>query len=84
MKCRELSIRQQALALLESSSHKEAFWDSSMASKVSREIIQIEDEGTIRTTDVVVDLDQDQANLIVSFKRGSVLSTIEESIVIPA
>ncbi|KAF2267799.1 hypothetical protein CC78DRAFT_530575 [Lojkania enalia] len=45
IKCRVRGIRLKAIGLLESTSHREGFWDATMAARVAREVMRIEEGG---------------------------------------
>lgn len=45
LKCRVHRIRLQAIRLLESSFHREGIWDSEVVSRISRRVMEIEEDG---------------------------------------
>jgi hypothetical protein len=42
MKCRDETVRNVALALLESCKHREGFWDATLAAKICRQVVELE------------------------------------------
>lgn len=60
LKCRVHRVRLQAVRLLESTSHREGIWDSKIAARIARKVMEIEerdwlrDDGDDRSDDVLL------------------------------
>ncbi|KAH8749935.1 hypothetical protein F5883DRAFT_633542 [Diaporthe sp. PMI_573] len=54
LKCRVPSLRRRAINLLETDTHRESFWDGTIAAKIARKVAMIEEQGTKRDLQRVV------------------------------